>query len=257
MKTLIAMLLAIAALIEVKTALVPAWEPKSSFQVVYDETSGYFKERPYPALKDYYTDFHCRRLTRIAYELCVKPHLIPAEEEIQVSFRDELFRHEDWGYLLAGTVYTRPHRRAEWEFNPDGTFSYVFDCAKAPCVPPGMKVVMHNGGVLRWDPGGVELFSPTLMSGDTPFVHGYDYLKALAGRHTLNGAALEYLLSDPGMIPREWDDRKILFLGTIYTAQDGKLHSSLMFKDNGRWIASINPLDHEYAVDTVYAAVLA
>lgn len=213
---------------------------------MYDETANVFRE---PGYCDAYM-----YMTEESLEWCLKHQVIPAKRKLLVSLRDDVFRHEDWHYLAAGTVYVRASRRAEWEFDGYGGINYIFDCTKSPSPPPNMQVVMHNDGLFTWDQTSIQLFSPKPPSCNK-WPRGYDYMKMLVNKQPLNATALEYLLSDPGIIPKEWGGKQILFLGTTYASVDDDLHGSLLFCNNGRWAAAIVPPKHELAPDAVYAAV--
>jgi hypothetical protein len=187
--------------------------------------------------------------------LCRKPDHIPAKDKLFFSLREDLFTEEKWQYLAAGTIYIEQTRRPSRQKDESGKTRYVFDCKALPFVPPGMEIVMHSGERFEWSPQRVKLYSPQHGHSDE-LVRGYDFLKELAGQKTLNGTALEYLISSPFLIPREWCGRQVLFPGTIYGDCAQMHYSSILFHDGRRWMASIHRLDYELYASSIAAAVL-
>lgn len=187
-------------------------------------------------------------------EICFKPDFIPAEDKLIFSLRDDLFKEENWQYVAVGTIYIEQVRRPSRQKNESGETCYTFDCNALPFVPPGMEIVMHNGGQFEWNPQKVKLHSPQYGQSDE-LVNGYDFLRDLAGQKALNGTALEYLASSPFLIPRTWYGRQILFLGTIYGDRAQTHYSSILFHDGRRWVAAIHRLDYEVYVSSFAAAV--
>lgn len=187
--------------------------------------------------------------------LCRKPDHIPAEDKLLFSLRDDLFKEENWQYLAAGTIYVEQARRPSRQKNESGKTCYVFDCNALPFTPPGMEIVMHNGEQFEWNSQKVRLHS--LQHGQRDeLVSGYDFLRELAGQKTLNGTALEYLISSPFLIPWKWRGQQILFLGTIYGDRAQAYYSGALFHDGTRWTGSIHRLDYEMYATSVTAAII-
>ncbi len=186
-------------------------------------------------------------------DLCSRPDPIPAKDQLKFSLREGVLRERNWSYLV-GAIYVTQKRVLERLYDDiEGKTHYLFNCAAPPFTPPGMKVVMHNGKRYAWD-FCVEVYSPHSET-NSEFVRGYDYLKKLAGRQALDATTLEYLLSNPYLIPLNWrkPGMQILFPGTIYGNELGVYHCGLLFSTNGRWCASIVPLDTEWANNVVAA----
>lgn len=188
-------------------------------------------------------------------DICSHPDFIPAKDDLVFSLREDLFKEEKWQYLATGAIYLEQARRPSRQKNEFGKTSYVFDCNALPFTPPGMRIVMHNGGQFEWDPQKVKLSS--LKHGqDGRLVRGYDFLRALAGQKILNGTALEYLVSSPFLIPWEWRGRRILFSGTVYADHAQMYYCSVLSREGLRWIASFQSLDYGVYASSFSVAVL-
>lgn len=111
---------------------------------------------------------------------------------------------------------------------------HTIDCDANPYVPDGWKVEEHiKGGKLRWNPDEVELYICDEQKGD--HIQGKELLKLLRGKKVLNVCVLDYLLSNPELIPEEWKGKMVLFWGTIYRDSHGDLVVLALFWNGIRW----------------------
>jgi hypothetical protein len=216
----------------------------------------------YDAAKREFVDYGMREqmwcqdsASSLGREICFKPYHIPAKDKLIFSLRADVFKEEKWQYLAASAIYLEQARRPDRQKDESGKTYYVFDCSALPFVPPGMEVVMHSVVQFEWSPHKVRLHSLQSGRGDA-LVTGCDFLKSLAGQQTLNGTALEYLLSSPFLIPMEWRDRQIFFLGTIYRDRAQAYYFATLFYEGKRWAASTHRLDYEMYANSVAAAIL-
>lgn len=197
----------------------------------------------------------CRQNTTFAASICSRPDFIPAEDKLLFSIREDLFKEENLHYLTAGTIYFEQVRRPSRRTNEQGKTCYVFDCDTLPFTPPKMEIQMHSGGSFEWNKQHVRLQTPQSTEGNE-LIRGYDFLRELADRNTLNGTALEYLVSSPFLFPKEWYGRQILFPGTIYVDKAQRHYASLLFHNGKRLMASLHPLDYEVYASSIAAIVI-
>ncbi len=249
------MILLAVCLVKVDVIKVPSYPPhfpNGSF-VAYNASSDVFIDRGWINDKQICNGQAVDNI--MINEVCGRPVVSPAKNELVVLLRDDVIKDDSWKYVTAGVIYSRQVRKPERQIDSFGKSCYTFDCTASPFTPPGMEIVMHSGGKFEWDPHKIKLYTPQHSQGDN-LVSGYDFLRELAGKKTLNGTALEYLLSSPFLIPREWRGRQILFLGTIYKDRAQTYYSSTLFHDGGRWIASSLQLDYEVYASSLAVAVL-
>ena len=87
---------------------------------------------------------------------------------------------------------------------------HTIDCSVDPRTPADMKVWKHEpGGYLPWDPASVAL----IFSDEQK---GWDLYEQLKGRRFLNACVLDFLLDHRILIPEDWKDKRIYFMGTLY-----------------------------------------
>ncbi len=186
---------------------------------------------------------------------CKAPVSVPSKNKLIVELRYDVLKDDSWKYATAGVIYSRQVRKPEHKTDSVGKSCYTFDCTTQPFTPPSMEVVMHNGGKFEWDSYKIKLYLPEQVQGDG-LIRGFDFVKNLANQIPLNGTALEYLLSTPRLIPREWYGKQMLFLGTIYKDTSQAYYGSILSCDGKQWQASFCPLDYEMYADSMFVPVL-
>jgi len=136
----------------------------------------------------------------------------------------------------------------------------VIDCTINPRIPKGLDLLSHhsNLGKIRWDPSKVRLLkldplakdsyesvslkdemeaaltnNPTLIP--EMWKDGKELLVNVKNRAFKEGGiplpanVLDDLLENPKNIPLEWDDKMIIFIGSLYKGyDDGNDYSNLM-----------------------------
>jgi len=133
----------------------------------------------------------------------------------------------------------------------------VIDCDADSFLPSGWKGVEYHkkGGQLKLDLSKVKLhLSPNQMNGKC--VEGNKLRKELASEPVLNANVLDYLLSHPELIPKEWKGKYVFFWGTIYRDSDGDLCVRCLCWRGGAWGWSYVWLDFLFS-GRIPAAVLA
>jgi len=119
---------------------------------------------------------------------------------------------------------------------------HLIDCDANPFVPYGFRVKWHHKGgkQLEWNTEKVK------------FYRGNNLRKELAGKLIPNANALDYLLENQDLIPKELKDENILFRGTGYYFSDqrfgvrflywcGAVWGSGLYLDTTRYSSSDNP----------------
>jgi hypothetical protein len=108
---------------------------------------------------------------------------------------------------------------------------HTIDCDADPYLPCGCTIMEHNKGEqLEW-PIKVELYlSENQRQGR--FIVGHELRKELAGKPVLNAVVLDFLLEHPEFIPYEWQNKTVLFWGTIYRNQNYRLFVRGLYGDN-------------------------
>lgn len=102
----------------------------------------------------------------------------------------------------------------------------VIDCTINPRIPKGLKLYMchANLGKIILDPSKIDLFEldPNNLSRSKPAVNLlYEvFNRAYKERKKpLPANALDYLLSNQKEIPHEWEDKVIIFSGSLYSGR--------------------------------------
>ncbi|MFH0874229.1 MAG: hypothetical protein V1846_05330 [Candidatus Komeilibacteria bacterium] len=123
----------------------------------------------------------------------------------------------------------------------------VIDLAKDPFCPNSGTVEPgdHQRGDanFEWDPDMVALYLDEVQMGGR-FINGYKLREKLIGKHVFNANALDYLLANSYLIPREWKGRRIFFWGTIYRNSRGVQHVRYLYwGSDGQWDSGYQSLD--------------
>jgi hypothetical protein len=133
-----------------------------------------------------------------------------------------------------------------------GTSSHIIDCDADPFVPDGWKVEEHKkGGELDFDPTQMQFY---LADGQKngKSMQGHKLRKDLANMPVMNANVLDYLLTNPDLIPKDWktdghgNTRWIFFWGTIYRYPDGDLYVRCLCRHDCRWDWSGNWLSNDW-----------
>lgn len=103
--------------------------------------------------------------------------------------------------------------------------NHYIDCNTKPFLPNGWSIEEHQlGGRLKWDR---EAQKDTLLVArvrpDDKIKTGNDVRRELSDKPCLNANVLDYLLSNPHLIPEEWKGKAVFFWGTIYRLPGGHL----------------------------------
>ena len=120
---------------------------------------------------------------------------------------------------------------------------HVIDCDADPRVLlPYNSILEHQkGGQLVWDKEAQReaLYLSENQQGGK-FIEGFNLLQELKAKNipALNANVHDYLRANQHLIPEEWQDKVILFLGTVfYQHRVGSLKVHYLFYENrsGRW----------------------
>ncbi len=109
------------------------------------------------------------------------------------------------------------------------------DCDAYPFVPDGWKVCSHKkNGKILWDPSRVTLYFSKQQK-NRQSIEGNYLCEELKSMPVLNACILDYLISHPQLIPKEWQRLNNFFWGTLYyDFQDAVMVRCLSWID-GRW----------------------
>ncbi len=90
------------------------------------------------------------------------------------------------------------------------------DTNVAPSIPSEEYIVRkHKGmGILKFNPDDIYFHEIDCN------VKGYNLMENYAYDLTLNATVLDHLLAHPELIPKEWEEKSIIFLGTLYSNLD-------------------------------------
>lgn len=123
---------------------------------------------------------------------------------------------------------------------------HVINCDDDPFIPDNYFVEEHQkGGSFRWDTSRVELYlADNQTNGHT--LRGFDLRKEMAKKAPFNANVLDYLLSNPHLIPEEWKRRFVFFWGTVYRANNGYQYVRFLFWREDRWIWQMYRLDMDW-----------
>ena len=119
----------------------------------------------------------------------------------------------------------------------DGALNiYVVDCDTDPYVPySGWKVVEHKrGGQVLWDPTKVRRYLSKNQLGNK-YEEGNRLRKELERQTTFNANLLEHLLLYPELIPKEWEEDRVFFWGTLFGVFHHGLCIRCLYFDGSRW----------------------
>lgn len=92
----------------------------------------------------------------------------------------------------------------------------VIDCDADPCLPSGWTVEEHvKGGQFEWDASRVERWLASGQENDNT-LRGEKLRNELRKKPCFNANVLDFLLSNPHLIPEEWKGGVLYFWGTVY-----------------------------------------
>ena len=138
--------------------------------------------------------------------------------------------------------------------------NHVIDCGAPPFVPSGWKVLRHDTTRerLHWNPKQIELHLTPSQKTDI-HAEARTVLSELRLTPVLNANVLDYLLSHPLLIPKEWreGDKEILFWGTVYVDNYGlECVRSLIWSPSLYWNWESHGLDDLPLLNLDYAVAL-
>lgn len=171
--------------------------------------------------------------------------------ELKLAFRRADFSDDDIKRLCEGDVLTsvRSVLRAHASI---AVIEHVIDCDAEPFLPNGWKVEEHQkGGQWKFDPKGVEFFLSNSQKGGK-VIEGNKLRKELAKKPVFNAKILDYLYSNPHLIPEEWkkdeqgNTRYIFFWGTVYRDSGGNLVVRYLCWSGDGWFWSSYCLDTDW-----------
>lgn len=98
--------------------------------------------------------------------------------------------------------------------------SHRIDCNALPISPDGFTVHEHKkAGYFFWNPMRVKLYRSPSQFRDK--FTGINLRRTLTDKPVMNACVLDYLLQNPQLIPRSWEDEcGVFFWGTIYRCVD-------------------------------------
>jgi hypothetical protein len=129
---------------------------------------------------------------------------------------------------------------------------HFIDLNADPIVPDGWKILWHiKNRQFKWDAALVTLFSTSDKKDYKGRSVGHVRM-SLEMENVFNARLLDYLLAHQQLIPKEWEDKQVLFGGTLYQDHEGtSCIPSLYF--NGEWNRTFHrtfhQLDDEYSDD--------
>jgi hypothetical protein len=129
----------------------------------------------------------------------------------------------------------------------------VIDCDVLPYIEHDWIVEEHQqGGQFAFDPLKLEYYlsNEQQNSGLDAFIEGNKLREELSGKPVLNANVLDYLLSNPHLIPKEWRGNYNYFWGTLYRIRGGRLFVRFLFwqynDGKSRWSCSYRWLDSDF-----------
>lgn len=127
----------------------------------------------------------------------------------------------------------------------DRAAKHIIDCNVNPFVPDKVKVKKHRkGGMFEWTPDNIRLcFASEQKNSDTD---SPDLRKELTNQYVLNANVLDYLLANQHLIPEEWANKYVFFLGTIYQYRHGGLCVRYLRWYINSWTSNTYPLNHKW-----------
>ena len=116
----------------------------------------------------------------------------------------------------------------------------------------GWSVLEHKqSDWTGFNPKQVNLYqSPRQQNGG---LSGLDLQKELARALILNGNVLDYLLSQPRIIPEEWECKKIFFAGTVYQNCHGDYFIRYLIGCRHNWFWGYQNLEDKISADSYVA----
>ena len=112
---------------------------------------------------------------------------------------------------------------------------HIIDLDAEPFCPDGWKVKEHHrGGQLEFDIQKIKLYLADRQKGRV--LEGNGLRKELEDMPTLNANVLDYLLSNPQLIPEEWKGDWVFFWGTIYCHSEGRLCVRCLCWRGSEWV---------------------
>ena len=110
----------------------------------------------------------------------------------------------------------------------------TIDCNVKPYTSPGYTVEEHQkDGCFIFTPSAITLHLEAEQKSSC--LSGFTLRERLRKLPTLNACVLDYLLTNPRLIPDSWKGKYIFFWGTIYRDSDGDLCVRDLYLGGDRW----------------------
>lgn len=92
-------------------------------------------------------------------------------------------------------------------------------------------------GPFLWDASRVVLWQAEFQQipGPKPHTGARTLFHKTRNRPVLNASVLDYLLENQSLIPKEWEDKAIVFWGTIYEVQGRSFEVRVLYSQEGVW----------------------
>lgn len=120
---------------------------------------------------------------------------------------------------------------------------HFIDTDKTPHIPLLCSIEEHRtSGLLKFDPDVVTLY----LEEEQKKRNGIDgdiLRQKLSDKQVMNANVLDYLLENPGLIPKEWERKRVFFWGTIYKNCEGDLFVRSLDSTGGTYGSNRNKLD--------------
>jgi hypothetical protein len=111
---------------------------------------------------------------------------------------------------------------------------HLINCDVRPYIPNRWTVEVHKkGGVIEWDPKNISFYLSEAQK--IGRIVGTDLHKELADMPVLNACFLDFLHTNPHLIPEEWKGKAIFFWGTIYCRSSGDLCVRYLYWNGDSW----------------------
>jgi len=105
----------------------------------------------------------------------------------------------------------------------------IINCDADPFCPYGLEIESHEkDGQFLWDPEAIDLYL-TESQKDGSIKAGNGVRRELEGKPNLNANVLDYLLTNPNLIPESWQGKGIYFWGTMYRTHGSLCVRSLLW----------------------------
>lgn len=154
---------------------------------------------------------------------------------------------------LGGVAGAKRFLRDEFRLVDTATSDRIIDCDVNPHIPDGWSVSHHiKQGMIAWNPDEIRLYRSPCQ--EERLVQGYTLRICVMDEAViLNACVLDFLLTNPHLIPEDWKGKTILFWGTLFEDEDGNQRVGLLVWNGDRWKAEYPWLDSKFSERCVAA----